>query len=108
MSLEEPLPTKAFFRIGEVSKFVGVDPHVIRYWEGEFPGIKPITGKSRQRLFRREDVLMLRKIRHLLHVQRYTIDGARRLLESDNSATSPALQDLQKAIQRLQRYRGGV
>ena len=106
MSFDEPLPTKSFFRIGEVAKYVGVDSHVIRYWESEFPRIKPVVGKGRQRLFRREDVLMLRKIRQLLHVQRYTIDGARRLFEEDRMDTNPAVLELQKAKQKLQKYRG--
>ena len=89
---------------------MGVDPHVIRYWESEFTQIAPVKGKGRQRLFRREDVLMLRKIRQLLHVQRYTIDGARRLL--DDSArpveSKQAVKELEKVIQRLSKYKGGM
>jgi DNA-binding transcriptional MerR regulator len=69
-----------YFRIGEVSSLVGVDPHVLRYWETEFKVIKPRRAKSRQRLYRRKDVENLLRIKTLLHDEGYTIAGARRLL----------------------------
>ena len=74
------LPDKKYFRIGEVSALLGVDAHVLRYWEKEFKIVKPYRGKSKQRLYRRQDVATLLKIRQLLHLEGYTISGARKLL----------------------------
>lgn len=75
------IPDKVYFRIGEVSQLVGVDTHVLRYWESEFPMIKPFRGPSKQRLYRRQDVENLLRIKCLLHDEGYTISGARRHLK---------------------------
>nr|WP_051309267.1 MerR family transcriptional regulator [Desulfogranum japonicum] len=75
------IPDKKYFRIGEVSTIVGVDTHVLRYWESEFKNIRPVRGKSKQRLYRRQDIDNLLLIRNLLHYEGYTISGARKLLE---------------------------
>jgi DNA-binding transcriptional MerR regulator len=75
------IPDRVYFRIGEVSSIVGVDPHVLRYWESEFKVIKPRRAKSRQRLYRKKDVENLLRIKSLLHDEGYTIAGARRLLK---------------------------
>ena len=75
------LPDKQYFKIGEVSELVGVDPHVLRYWEAEFKIIKPLRAGSRQRLYRRNDVENLLRIRELLYDQGYTIAGARQALK---------------------------
>ena len=74
------IPDKKYFRIGEVSSLVGVDPHVLRYWETEFKIIRPRRARSNQRLYRRRDVENLLRIRCLLHDEGYTISGARKLL----------------------------
>ena len=80
---ESPLiPDKTYFRIGEVSNLVGVDAHVLRYWETEFAIIKPFRGKSKQRLYRRQDVENLLRIKRLLHDEGYTISGARKFLKT--------------------------
>jgi len=71
-----------YFRIGEVSQLVGVDAHVLRYWETEFSFIKPFRGKSKQRLYRRQDVENLLQIRELLHRLGFTINGARNYLKA--------------------------
>jgi DNA-binding transcriptional MerR regulator len=76
------IPDKVYFRIGEVSNLVGVDTHVLRYWETEFAIIKPFRGKSKQRLYRRQDVENLLRIKGLLHDEGYTISGARKFLKS--------------------------
>lgn len=76
------LPDKKYFRIGEVSKLVGVDPHVLRYWETEFKIIRPHRAKSKQRLYRKRDVENLLRIKTLLHDEGYTISGARKVLKS--------------------------
>ncbi len=74
------IPDKAYFRIGEVSRLVGVDTHVLRYWESEFTLIRPFRGKSKQRLYRRQDVDNLLRVKRLLHDEGYTIAGARKAL----------------------------
>lgn len=76
-----PIPNKLYFRIGEVSDIVGVKPYVLRYWESEFPDIKPTKSKSGQRLYKRRDVEMLLRIKGLLYDERFTINGARKRLK---------------------------
>ncbi len=80
-SVKTVIPEKKYFRIGEVSDLVGVETHVLRYWESEFPMIRPDRGISKQRLYRRQDVELIVRIRDLLHDHGYTIAGARRLIE---------------------------
>ena len=75
------IPNKTYFRIGEVSNLVGVDTHVLRYWETEFAIVKPFRGKSKQRLYRRQDVENLLRIKVLLHDEGYTISGANKFLK---------------------------
>ena len=74
------IPEKSYFRIGEVSKLLGVAPYVIRYWESEFKSVKPMRAKSDQRLYRRKDVEELMAIKKLLYDEKYTISGARKRL----------------------------
>jgi DNA-binding transcriptional MerR regulator len=74
------IPDKLFFRIGEVSQLVGVEPYVLRYWESEFPGLSPKKSNTGQRMFRRKDVELLLSIKHLLYDQKFTIEGARKAL----------------------------
>lgn len=74
-------PEKPYLRIGEVAKILGTQTHVLRYWESEFPQLKPVRAASGQRLFRRPDLETLLVIKQLLHEEGYTIAGARRRLE---------------------------
>lgn len=98
------LPNKKYFRIGEVSTLVGVDTHVLRYWEKEFKIIKPFRGKSKQRLYRHQDVHNLLAIRKLLHQEGYTISGARKILakrltkteEDRHDVTNSTMSDLKR------------
>ena len=78
-----PIPDKLFFRIGEVSQLVGVEPYVLRYWESEFPGLSPKKSSTGQRMFRRKDVEMLLSIKELLYDKKFTIEGARKALKSE-------------------------
>jgi len=78
------IPDKLFFRIGEVSQLVGVEAYVLRYWESEFPGLSPRKSSSGQRMFRRKDVELLLRIKHLLYSQKFTIEGARKALQEKN------------------------
>ncbi len=78
------LPAKKYFKIGETSALLGVKPHVLRYWETEFPQIRPYKSKTGQRLYRRCDVEALLKIQKLLYEERFTIAGARQALRLNN------------------------
>lgn len=84
------IPDKMYFRIGEVAAIVGVKPYVLRYWESEFPALRPQKSRTRQRMYRRRDVELLLKIKHLLYNRRYTIAGARQMLKRNNGVAEPA------------------
>jgi DNA-binding transcriptional MerR regulator len=77
------IPDKLFFRIGEVSTMLGLEPYVLRYWETEFPSLSPKKSGTGHRLYRRKDVEMLLRIKHLLYDRRFTIDGARQFLHAE-------------------------
>jgi len=74
------IPGKRYFTIGEVSNLCAVKPHVLRYWEQEFPQLSPKKRKGNRRYYQREDVVLIRQIRHLLYEDGYTIGGARQKL----------------------------
>ena len=78
-----PIPAKRYFTIGEVSELCGVKPHVLRYWEQEFPSLKPVKRRGNRRYYQRHDVLMIRQIRSLLYEQGFTIGGARQRLDGE-------------------------
>ena len=84
------LPVKLYYRIGEVSQIVGVEPHVLRYWETEFRSIRPQKSRKGQRIYSRRDVDKLLKVRDLLYTHGFTIAGARkRLREGGHEAEAP-------------------
>ena len=87
--MDKLIPDKEYFRIGEVSEIVGVEPYVIRYWETEFKSVKPVRTRSSQRLYRRSDVQELLTIRNLLYLQRFTIDGAKKQLSKMRRENDP-------------------
>lgn len=72
-----PIPAKRYFTIGEVGELCTVKPHVLRYWEQEFPQLKPVKRRGNRRYYQREDVLLIRQIKSLLYEQGFTIGGAR-------------------------------
>ena len=74
------IPRKRYFAIGEVSELCAVKPHVLRYWEQEFPQLKPVKRRGNRRYYQHEDVQMVRRIRSLLYDQGFTIGGARQRL----------------------------
>jgi DNA-binding transcriptional MerR regulator len=76
-------PDKLFYKIGEVSKIVGVEPYVLRYWETEFTFLKPRKNRSGQRVYIKKDVELLLEIKQLLYQERYTIEGVRKRLGFD-------------------------
>lgn len=77
------IPSKRYFTIGEVSELCSVKPHVLRYWEQEFPDLKPVKRRGNRRYYQRADVLLIRQIRGLLYQEGYTIGGARQHLAGD-------------------------
>lgn len=83
------IPDKVYFKIGEVSQFVGVQPHVLRYWESEFPSLKPVRASSNQRLYRRQDLETFLEIKRLLYEEKFTIDGARKKLRDRTREPGP-------------------
>ena len=80
-----PIPGKRYFTIGEVSDLCGVKPHVLRYWEQEFPQLKPVKRRGNRRYYQRQDVLIIRQIRGLLYEEGFTIGGARQRLTGDDA-----------------------
>jgi len=83
------IPGKRYFTIGEVSELCDVKPHVLRYWEQEFPQLKPVKRRGNRRYYQRQDVITIRQIRALLYDQGFTIGGARtRLVNNDESASA--------------------
>jgi len=80
-----PIPGKRYFPIGEVSQLCEVKPHVLRYWEQEFPQLKPVKRRGNRRYYQRQDVIIIRQIRGLLYDQGFTIGGARQRLTGEDA-----------------------
>jgi len=91
------IPDKLYFRIGEAAALLAVEPYVLRYWETEFRGLAPKKSGTGHRLYRRKDVELLLKIKHLLYEKRYTIEGARQSLYNDSKAIKPIGQERKQA-----------
>ncbi len=79
------IPGKRYFTIGEVSELCAVKPHVLRYWEQEFPQLKPVKRRGNRRYYQRQDVIVIRQIRALLYEQGFTIGGARNKLAGEEA-----------------------
>jgi DNA-binding transcriptional MerR regulator len=94
--MNSSIPDKEYFRIGEVSKILSVDPYIVRYWESEFKSIKPIRTKSDQRLYRKKDVEELLIIRNLLYADKFTISGAKKQLLKIREGAAQPDQDREK------------
>ncbi len=90
------IPDKLYFKIGEVSELLGVEPYVLRYWETEFAVLSPKKSGTGHRLYRRKDVELLLRIKHLLYEKKFTIEGARLSLQAEHRAPKP------KPVKRLQ------
>ncbi len=103
------IPAKRYFTIGEVAELCQVKPHVLRYWEQEFPQLNPVKRRGNRRYYQREDVILIRQIRGLLYEQGYTIGGARLQLSSEKedaqavtAETAAAAPDVQRLIEDLE------
>ena len=83
------IPDKLYFKIGEVSDLLGVEPYVLRYWETEFAVLSPKKSGTGHRLYRRKDVELLLRIKHLLYEKKFTIEGARLALQAETRNAKP-------------------
>jgi len=95
-----PIPGKRYFTIGEVSDLCAVKPHVLRYWEQEFPQLKPVKRRGNRRYYQRQDVLIIRQIRSLLYDDGFTIGGARQRLTGEQ-----AKEDVSQSQQIIKQLR---
>src|SRR5690606_9055639 len=107
-----PIPAKRYLPIGEVSELCDVKPHVLRYWDTEFPRLNPVQRRGNRRYHQRHEVLMVRQIRGLLYEQGYTIGGARQRLEGEAARRESTLSsqivrqvrmELEEILQLLKR-----
>lgn len=113
----EPLPVpleplglpagKKYFRVREVAELTGVEPYVLRYWESEFSTVRPTKSRTGQRVYSRRDVEELHLIRHLLHIEKYSIKGAKKKLQERrqnraNAADTLMRQRQQQVLKELQ------
>jgi DNA-binding transcriptional MerR regulator len=86
--MNQKIPDKLFFKIGEVAKLTGVEQHVLRYWEDEFEKLQPKKNKSGQRFYEKKDVDLIFKIQRLLYLERYTIAGAKQKMKETKKKNS--------------------
>ncbi len=101
-----PIPNKVYFSIGEVSDLCGLAPHILRYWEQEFHALSPIKRSGNRRYYQAKDVVLIRKIRNLLYIEGYTIEGARQRLskQKNQDLASPSwdvMQDIVNSLEHL-------
>jgi DNA-binding transcriptional MerR regulator len=93
------IPGKRYFTIGEVSDLCAVKPHVLRYWEQEFPQLRPIKRRGNRRYYQRQDVILIRQIRSLLYEHGFTIGGARQRLSGEEVKADSSLS--QQIVRQL-------
>ena len=101
-----PIPDKRYFAIGEVSDLCAVKPHVLRYWEQEFPQLRPVKRRGNRRYYQQRDVMLVRQIRHLLYDKGFTIGGARQQLQTSASgetrnSVSAALSEIRGELEDI-------
>ena len=98
------IPGKRYFTIGEVSELCAVKPHVLRYWEQEFPSLNPVKRRGNRRYYQRQDVVLIRQIRSLLYEHGFTIGGARQRIDGEpaKQEETPYKQLLEQTIVELE------
>src|SRR5580704_10151477 len=94
------IPDKLYFKIGEVSDLLGVEPYVLRYWETEFAVLSPKKSGTGHRLYRRKDVELLLRIKHLLYDKKFTIEGARQTLHEESRGPKARAAKAAATVQR--------
>jgi DNA-binding transcriptional MerR regulator len=108
--MDPKIPDKLYFKIGEVADIAGVKPHVLRYWESEFSSIRPTKSRSKQRLYRQQDIELILRLKDLLYNQGFTISGARKQLRSKavhSSSSAPADPPAAQADEQMALPLGG-
>jgi len=95
------IPGKRYFIIGEVSELCAVKPHVLRYWEQEFPQLNPVKRRGNRRYYQRQDVLMIRQIRSLLYDQGFTIGGARQQMKNEVDSTVVDVDEFKSLLVKM-------
>ena len=113
LPLQTQIPDKLYFRIGEVSDLAHTKPYVLRYWETEFPSLKPTKSATGHRLYRRQDVEMVFEIKRLLYDEGFTIEGARKYLagnskESAEAKPGPGSNFSKDQVQAIKRELRGI
>lgn len=105
-----PLPEKIYFTIGEASKLCLLQPHVLRYWEQEFPQLRPAKRRGNRRYYQKVDILLVRHIRELLYEEGFTIEGAKAKLNAEATANKTvnkvnnvhnSLQEIAKELENI-------
>ena len=99
----QPPPSRLFYRIGEVSRLTGLEQYVLRYWETEFPQIKPDKGRSGQRIYTKKDLDTILQIKQLLYKDGYTIAGARKKLngKAEQETLDAVLETAKKELREI-------
>ena len=110
--MNAPDPIQEFFSIGEVCDLTGLRPHVLRYWESQFRFLSPAKNRSGNRVYQRREIELVLLVKHLLYVEKYTIDGARQKVDEQRKSgelrqiafgalTVEALESVETALQEL-------
>ena len=101
-ALDSPaIPDRLYFKIGDVARICELETYVLRFWETQFPQLKPNKSGTGQRLYRRNDVELALKIKQLVHTEGYTLSGARQALEQAHARKTPQPQAKLESISRL-------
>tara|TARA_Y100001949_G_scaffold143898_1_gene126617 strand:- start:250 stop:585 length:336 start_codon:yes stop_codon:yes gene_type:complete len=100
------IPDKKYFSISEVSNLCNIKTHTLRFWEKEFNQLKPTTRRGNRRFYKKEDILLIWKIRNLLYVEGLTITGAKKSLSSENgkqqiTSNQEIIQDLEQILKEI-------
>jgi len=96
-----PIPGKRYFTIGEVSELCDVKPHVLRYWEQEFPQLKPVKRRGNRRYYQRQEVMTIRQIRSLLYEHGFTIGGARQRLTDEGTIVDESAERFHTLVREM-------
>jgi DNA-binding transcriptional MerR regulator len=104
---QPPLPDKLFYKIGEVSRITGVETYVLRYWETEFPFLKPRKNRSGQRVYVKKDIDLIMQIKKMLYLERYTIEGVRKRF-GEGPAQIPDVKTVPESMPAVPRSQADV
>lgn len=106
--MDPVIPDKMYFKIGEVSEITGLESHVLRFWESEFKNIKPRRTSTGQRMYRKSDIQLILYIKHLLHNEKFTIQGARKYLEADTNSAKAIEKAVEKSTESARSQAGKI